>query len=60
LARARDESVNKTVLRLLEGAVGINERRERLARYTTWSREDLSEFAKILRAQRKIDRHLWK
>lgn len=59
LAEARGQSVNATVLQLLERAVGINGRRERLARYATWTAEDLKEFEEALRAQRVVDRRLW-
>jgi hypothetical protein len=60
LASARGESVNSTVLRVLEHAAGIDERGERLRRYATWSDDDLEEFEQALRAQRTIDAELWK
>ena len=60
LSRARGQSVNTIVLEILEGAVGINERRRRLARYTTWTAEDLVEFNEALAAQRAIDDPLWR
>ena len=59
LAEARGQSVNTTVLQLLEHATGIDGRRERLAHYTTWTKEDVDELAVALRAQRTIDRKLW-
>lgn len=60
LSQARGQSVNATVLAILEAAVGIEERRRRLARYTTWNSEDLKEFNEALAAQRSIDDPLWR
>jgi hypothetical protein len=34
----------------------VTERRKRLARYTTWTPDDLAEFNDALAAQRTIDR----
>jgi len=59
LSRARGQSVNTVVLEILEGAVGVNERRNRLARYTTWTSDDLVEFNDALAAQRTMDDPLW-
>ncbi len=60
LSAARNESLNATVLRLLEDAVGVNERRRRLERYATWTEADVREFEESLRAQRVIDEKLWR
>ena len=51
----RGESLNSTVLRLLQDAVGLDARRDRLRRYVTWTADDLSEFTDALRAQRIVD-----
>ena len=61
LAKDSGTSVNATVLRILGQAVGIDEsaRRARLARYTTWTGDDLREFEAALAAQRIIDAKLW-
>lgn len=59
LAAANGESVNATVLSLLERATGLDGRRARLERYTTWSKADVEEFEQALGAQRTIDRALW-
>jgi hypothetical protein len=59
LSRARGQSVNTVVLEILEGAVGVNERRKRLARYATWTPDDLAEFNEALAAQRTVDDPLW-
>ena len=40
--------------------MGVAERRQRLARYTTWTAEDLEEFNEALAAQRIIDDPLWR
>ncbi len=59
LSEAHGESVNATVVRLLEQAVGIDGRRERLARYATWTQADREELERSLQLQRTIDRELW-
>ncbi len=59
LSRARGKSVNSTVLDILAGAVGVAERRQRLARYVTWTAEDLADFNQALAAQRPIDDPRW-
>ena len=59
LAEARGQSVNATVLQLLERATGIDGRRERLSHYTTWTKEDVDELDAAVRMQRTIDRKLW-
>ena len=59
LSEARGQSVNSTVLAILEGAVGVDERRGRLNRYATWTEEDFAEFESALADQRKIDDELW-
>lgn len=60
LAEARNQSVNTTVLQLLERATGIDGRRERLAQYTTWTPDDVKELAEALSLQRTVDDALWK
>ncbi|HEX7840662.1 MAG TPA: hypothetical protein VF469_24460 [Kofleriaceae bacterium] len=59
LADASGRSINATVLALLERATGLDGRRARLERYTTWSKADVEDFERSLRAQRTIDRGLW-
>jgi hypothetical protein len=58
--RPRGQSLNATVLAILEAAVGVDERRRRLARYATWTQEDLEELNEALSAQRSIDDPLWR
>ena len=60
LSRARGQSLNTTVLSILEAAVGVDKRRQRLERYTTWTQEDLEEFNEALAPQRTIDDALWR
>lgn len=55
LSRARGQSLNATVLAILASAVGVDERRQRMARYTTWTPEDLAEFSEALAVQRTLD-----
>jgi hypothetical protein len=43
------------VMEILSQAVGIDDRRERLARYATWTSEDLAEVEDSVAAQRAID-----
>lgn len=59
LAEARGESLNATILALLETAVGVDERRRRLERYATWTEADRVEFDEQLQAQRTLDEGLW-
>ncbi len=60
LAQARGESLNGMVLRLLEDALGIDARLQRLMeRYATWTDSDQSEFQKALEEQRAVDDELW-
>ena len=60
LSQARGESINSTILYLLEKAIGINRRRERLRRYVVWSEQERKEFEKAHRAHRTIEPDLWK
>lgn len=60
LSTARGESLNTTILRVLEGALGAQERRERLRRAATWSEDEAAQFDAALRAQRVIDDQLWR
>ncbi len=59
LGKNRGESVNATALQILEQAVGIEGRRQRLARYMTWSAADAAEVESVLKSQRVIDEHQW-
>jgi plasmid stability protein len=60
LSRTRGESLNATVRHILEQAVDVDARRQRLARYATWTSEDQAEFDRALAAQRVIDEDLWR
>ena len=60
ISREKGKSVNRLILEILEAAVSMNERRERLKRYATWTQEDLREFEETLTAQRTIDEDLWR
>ena len=59
ISREEGKSVNTVVLEILRSAVGVDERKQRLQRYTTWTGEDLAEFESALQAQREIDDELW-
>ena len=59
LSNGRRESVNTTILRILERAVGADGRRQHLEEYATWSADDLADFERALAAQRTIDADLW-
>ena len=59
LSHDRGQSLNTTALQILEDALGVDARRQRLERYATWSEADLSEFEAALAGQRVIDRDLW-
>ncbi|HSY51546.1 MAG TPA: hypothetical protein VLC46_22275 [Thermoanaerobaculia bacterium] len=60
LSRERGLSLNGTVLEILSQAVGTDARRERLARYATWTPEDLAQVEGSVAAQRVIDDSLWR
>lgn len=59
LGKSKGQSVNTVALRILEDAVGIDARRQRLDRYMTWSAADLKDFEAALKDQRVIDDELW-
>lgn len=60
LSRARGKSLNAILLEILEAAVGVNERRQHLSRYATWTEGDLAEFNEALAAQRTLDEKYWR
>lgn len=60
LSRERRQSVNFTVLEILDDALQVDRRRRRLERYATWTADDLREFESALAAQRTIDDDLWR
>ena len=59
VAEVRGESLNAAILRLLSEAVGLEERRDRLRRWATWTEEDANAFDQTLREQRVVDEQLW-
>lgn len=60
VAEARGESLNATILRLLEEAVGASERERWLESFATWTEEERVEFDEAVRAQRQVDAELWR
>jgi hypothetical protein len=60
LGRERGQSLNVVVRSILEAAVGLDARRERLRRYATWTADDVAAFDRALADQRVIDDELWK
>lgn len=60
LSRERGQSINTTVLAILEDALDIQARRRRLARYATWTPADMKEFDDTLADQRVVDDDLWR
>lgn len=60
LGKARGESVNTTILRLLEDALGVDARRERLQKMADWTEDEAREFDAALAAQREVDPELWR
>ncbi len=60
LSREREQSLNTTVLEILERALGTEGRRRHLERYATWTEADRAELDTALRAQRTIDDELWR
>ena len=60
LSKLRGKSVNATVLELLEGAAGLDERKSWLRRFMTWTAKDVDAMDAVLRAQRAVDKKLWR
>jgi predicted transcriptional regulator len=60
LSRERQQSVNRTVIEILEEAFSYDRRRLRLERYATWTADDAESFDQALAAQRVIDDELWR
>ena len=60
LGKSRGQSVNATALEILEQAVGIEARRQRLARYMTWSAAEAAEVESAIKNQRVIDEQQWR
>lgn len=60
VARERGQSLNATVLSLLEEAVGLDARERWLERWATWTEADRSEFDEALQVQRDVDWELWR
>ena len=59
LGKDQGKSVNAATLEILERAVGLEGRRQRLARYMTWSAEDAAEIDAAVKSQRVIDDAQW-
>ncbi|HMR73915.1 MAG TPA: hypothetical protein PKD61_02345 [Polyangiaceae bacterium] len=59
LSQERNESVNATVVQILKQALGIDERRTRLQRYTTWTADEAQAFDAALAEQRRVDERDW-
>lgn len=59
LGRERGQSVNVVARSILEEAVGVQARRERLKRYATWTHKEVEAFEDALADQRVIDDELW-
>lgn len=60
LSRSTGESMNTTILRVLENALGVEARRERLRREADWSADEAAAFARALAEQRTVDEALWR
>jgi hypothetical protein len=63
---ASGESVNKTVLELIEEGAGLRRKRRKALHHDldglfgVWSRQEAAAFDRLLAEQRKIDEDLWK
>lgn len=60
ISRERQQSINATVVGILESAVGFEQRRARLSRYATWTERDRLEFEGALAQQRSVDDADWR
>ena len=59
LGRERGQSLNVVARSILEDAVGLRARRERLRGYATWTADEAAAFDRALSDQRVIDDELW-
>jgi len=60
LSRASGRSVNATVNEILEQSLGEDPRRRRLARYVTWSPDQLAQVSAAVAEQRTVDDEFWR
>ena len=60
ISKQMGESMNTTILRLLEDAVGTSDRSEFLRSMPKWSEDEGDQFDDALKAQRAIDDKLWR
>ncbi len=63
LSKKQNKSINKTIIILLEKALGIKDRSNKkrdLSKFSgTWSNEDFNEFEKNTKIFNKIDKEIW-
>lgn len=59
ISREKDQSLNATVVAILESAVGFEQRRARLSRYATWTDADRLAFEAALDQQRAMNDADW-
>ena len=59
LSQARGQSLDATVVEILEKSTGVEHRRRQLERWATWTDEDLIDFQDALASQRTIDDKAW-
>jgi plasmid stability protein len=60
LSRERGQSLNATAVQLLSEAVGVDERRQRLERYVTWTADEAAAFDRKVAHGRQIDDDVWR
>jgi plasmid stability protein len=60
LSRERGQSLNATAVQLLSQAVGVDERRQRLERYVTWTAEEAAAFDRKVANGRQVDDDVWR
>lgn len=60
ISKETGESLNATILRLLEDAVGASDRSEFLRTMPKWTDDEADHFDDALKAQRAIDDKLWR
>ncbi len=60
LSRDRGKSLNSVVVDILTESVGIDARRARLERYTTWTEQEALAFSGVVASQRVVDADLWR
>ncbi len=59
LSEAKGQSVNSTVLELLESGIAVEKRLDWYAEWAEWTEEDAAKFDEVVAWQRTVDARDW-